>query len=116
MAITMGNPDWHMSVPLAHLLVLPSATASQVYTGPCLYHGSLVAALGAVITSIKDGDGTNSNGQIDILDINAPIGTYHVFPSGVQCQYGIIIPLGLTRSAIHVYYRPISALFPFPYQ
>jgi hypothetical protein len=116
MAVTMGNPDWHMLVPWAKVTVTPSATLTMAYTGPCIYHGGCIEALGALGISIKDDNGTTNNGKVDVFDASVPVGTLHTLTGGVQCQYGISVSAGLTRAQIIIYYRPISSLFPFPFQ
>lgn len=79
--------------------------STTVYTGPCIYYGSIVTtALSAHALPILDGSNT-----VDAFAASAAVGTYHGLNHGVRCATGIVVdPNDAATGNITVFYRPIN--------
>ncbi len=113
----MGQPNWSMLAPCFVARSTSSATALQVYDGPCIYYGSIISGVpvGSTGLTIMDKSGANNNGNVDTFATTDIIGKMHNLGNGVQCTFGLHIPADALRMAALIYYRPIPVLFPNPY-
>lgn len=82
-----------------------AADSTTVYTGPCIYYGSVVTtALSAQVLPIQDGSTV-----IDSYAASAAVGTAHLFNHGVRCLTSLVVdPNDSASGRITVFYRPIN--------
>lgn len=82
-----------------------STDSTTVYTGPCIYYGSIVTTvLSAHALPIQDGTTV-----IDSHAASAAVGTAHLLTHGVRCSTSIVVdPDNAATGIITVFYRPIN--------
>lgn len=79
--------------------------STTVYTGPCIYYGSVVTTvLSAHALPIQDGSNV-----IDSHVASAAVGTAHLFNHGVRCATSLVVdPNDAATGRITVFYRPMN--------
>jgi hypothetical protein len=79
--------------------------STTVYTGACIYYGSVVTTvLSAHALPIQDGSTV-----IDSYAASAAVGSSHLFNHGVRCATSLVVdPDDAATGRITVFYRPIN--------
>lgn len=79
--------------------------STTVYTGPCIYYGSIVTTvLSAHALPIQDGSTV-----IDSFAASSAVGSVHLLTHGVRCATSLVVdPNDAATGRITVFYRPIN--------
>lgn len=92
-----------------HVSVDTSGDSTTVFSGPCIYYGSIVTtALSAHTVLVKDGAGDT----IDHYAASAAAGTIHAFPFGVKCGSLVVDPDNSSTGNITVFFRRAHTTSP----
>lgn len=88
-----------------YLVVDVATDSTTVYTGLCIYYGSIVTTvLSAHALPIHDGSNV-----IDSFAASSAVGSAHLLTHGVRCATGITVdPDNAGSGRITVFYRPLN--------